>query len=108
MFGVREVRVLPADQLAPVREDLRQALASADERERPGLEAALRLVEGYTPEELRRRWVAGILAETAVDPKTDTVNAVRDLRRAVPSLSLTDAVTLVKELAAQDENSRLP
>jgi hypothetical protein len=57
MFGLRQVRLLPVDQLAPVREDLREALLASGERERPGLEAALRIIEGHSPEELRRRWV---------------------------------------------------
>ena len=106
MFGLRQVRVLPADQLAPVREDLRKALAAAGERERPGLEAALRIIEGYSPAELRRRWVAGILTEAAADPRTDTVKAVKALRGAVPALSLSDAVAMVKEAASQPEGSR--
>jgi len=106
MFGLRQVRVLPADQLGPVREDLRKALAASGERERPGLEAALRIIEGYPPGELLRRWVSGILTAAAVDPRTDTVRAIKALRDAVPALSLADAVALVKEAAAQPEDSR--
>lgn len=101
MFGLRQVRVLLADQLAPVREDLQQALGASGERERPGLEAALQIVGEYSPEELRRRWVAGILSAASVDPRTDAVKAVKVLRGAVPGLSLLDAVAMVKEAASQ-------
>ena len=101
MFGLRQARVLPVDQLAPVREDLRKALLTSGERERPGLEAALRITEEYSPDELRRRWVAGILTAASVDPRANTVKAVKALRDAVPLLSLSDAVQLVKEAAAQ-------
>jgi hypothetical protein len=105
MFGLRQTKVLPVDQLAPVREDLRKELLAADEHERPGLAAALRIVEGYSPAELRRRWVAGILEAAPVDPRTDTVRAIKALRDAVPLLSLSDAVALVQEVAAQPEDS---
>jgi hypothetical protein len=97
IFGSRQTSALPVDQLAPVREDLRKALAAAGERERPGLEEALRTIGEYSPEELRRRWVAGILTAAAVNPQTDSVKAVKALRDAAPGLSLSDAVALVKE-----------
>lgn len=105
MFGLRQPRVLPVDQLGPVREDLQKALAASGERERPGLEAALRIVEGHSPEELRRRWVASILRRAGVDPRTETVKAVKALRDAVPALSLRDAVAMVKETVAAQEGS---
>jgi hypothetical protein len=100
MFGSRQTLILPVDQLAPVREDLQAALAASDERERPGLQAALRVVESYSPQDLRRRWVAGVLAAAEADPRANTVQAVKALRGAVPGLSLTDAVALVKEAGA--------
>lgn len=97
MFGSRQTLILPVDQLAPVREDLQAALAASDEHQRPGLEAALRIVEGYSPQDLRRRWVASVLAAAAADPGANTVQAVKALRGAVPGLSLADAVALVRE-----------
>jgi hypothetical protein len=104
MFGLRQTQVLPADQLAPVREDLRKALAVSGERERPGLEAALRIIEQSSPEELRRRWVTGILMAASVDPQVSTVTAVKAVRDAVSGLSLGDAVALVKEATSQPED----
>ena len=105
MFGARQMWVQPADQLAPVREDLQKALAASGERERPGLEAALRIIEEYSPGELRRRWVTGILTAASADPRANTVHAVKALRDAAPGLSLSDAVALVKEAASQPEDS---
>jgi hypothetical protein len=96
----RQAPILLVDQLTPIRTDLLRALETADERERPGLEAALQLVNEYSPAELRRRWVLGILDEASVDPRTHAVKAVKALRDAVPSLSLIDANALVKEAAA--------
>jgi hypothetical protein len=96
-FGSRRRSALPVDQLGPVREDLQKALAAAGERERPGLEEALRIIGRYSPEQLRRRWVADTLTAAAVDPQTDTVKAVKALRDAAPGLSLSDAVAMVKE-----------
>jgi hypothetical protein len=106
MFGLQQTRVVLVDQLGPVREDLRKALAASGERERPGLESALRIIEEYPAGELRRRWAAGILAEAAADPRTDMVKAVKALRDAVPALSLRDAVAMVKEAASPPGESR--
>jgi hypothetical protein len=107
MFGSRQTRApLPVDQLALVREDLREALLASGERERPGLEAALRMIEEYSPEELRRRWATGILTAASVDPRADTVKAVKALRGAEPALSLSDAVALAKEAASWPAGSR--
>jgi hypothetical protein len=86
--------------------ELRRALDSADEAERPGLARALALVEGAparTEAELRGRWArerieaAGIGAE---ELKAASVHAVKALRDAEPGLSLLQAVNLTKEAAA--------
>jgi hypothetical protein len=92
-----------------VREDLRKALLASGERERPGLEAGLRIIGEYSPEELRRRRVAGILTAASADPRANTVKAVKAPRfsEAAPALSLSDAVALAKEATSQPEDSSL-
>jgi hypothetical protein len=65
------------DQFTPIRTDLPRALETVDERERPGLEAAIRMLDEYSPAELRHRWVPGILDEASVDLREHAVKVVR-------------------------------
>ncbi|TVL88149.1 hypothetical protein LRS74_20145 [Streptomyces sp. LX-29] len=79
---------------------LRQALATADDAERPGLERAVALIaeqRALSDAELRVRWVRRALAGSGVDDHTDQVTAVRALRKAEPQLGLSTAVLLVGE-----------
>ncbi|MDT0450866.1 hypothetical protein [Streptomyces hesseae] len=79
---------------------VREALETASEAERPGLERAAGLIALHAarPErEIRAEWTRGILATAGVDPREQEVHAVRALRRAEPGLSLKSAVQLVRE-----------
>jgi DNA-binding phage protein len=85
-----------------VEDALRQALETADADERAGLQRALTVVEqtvGLPDVQVRRRWVRDILNRTGVDAASDSVNAVKVLRQAVPGLSLAAAYQLVKDVA---------
>lgn len=79
---------------------LRQALESAGPAERPGLERAVDIAEAtaaLADEQVRRSWVRGILKAAGADAERDLVGAVKSLRQAVPSLTLTAAYQLVKD-----------
>ncbi|MEU3351647.1 hypothetical protein [Streptomyces sp. NPDC037389] len=83
-----------------VADAVREALETAGEAERPGLERAAGLIALHAarPErEIRAEWTRGILAAAGVDPREQEVHAVRALRRAEPGLSLKSAVQLVRE-----------
>ncbi|ALM41186.1 hypothetical protein SFR_4571 [Streptomyces sp. FR-008] len=73
---------------------LERTLADAPESERPGLRRALaaRLDE----DTLRTRWLDARLASVAFTGDRDSVAAVRALRKAEPTLSLTEAVSLLR------------
>lgn len=80
---------------------LRQALDTADDGERAGLQRALTVVEqttGLPDAQVRRRWARDILHREGVDAAADGVNAVKTLRQTVPGLSLTAACQLVKDV----------
>ncbi|MFC8230572.1 hypothetical protein [Streptomyces sp. NPDC057287] len=82
---------------------LRDALSTAPDEERPGLERALAVVEraAAVPDaELRGRWVRQRLSAAGYEGPADSVEAIRILRRAEPGLSLLSAVTYSKEAAA--------
>ncbi|KIZ19205.1 hypothetical protein [Streptomyces natalensis] len=81
---------------------LRQALESADPAERSGMERALEIAEAtaaLADEQVRRAWVRGILEAAGANVERDLEAAVKSLRQAVPSLSLTAAYQLVKDVA---------
>ncbi|MEU0337059.1 hypothetical protein [Streptomyces sp. NPDC006193] len=85
---------------------LRRALAEASAEERPGLERAAALVASTaaaTSSALRARWVRSRLADAGFTGDITSVAAVRELRRAEPTLSLLAAVQLQKEAAAHPE-----
>ncbi|OWA06683.1 hypothetical protein B9W68_19800 [Streptomyces sp. CS227] len=77
---------------------LGQALADAPEDERPGLQRALAVARAARLDEdtLRTRWLDGRLASVAFTGDRDSVAAVRALRKAEPTLSLTEAVALLR------------
>ncbi|MEU8582272.1 hypothetical protein [Streptomyces abikoensis] len=86
-----------------VADAVREALETASEAERPGLEraAALIALHAARPErEIRAEWTRGVLAAAGVDPREQEVHAVRAVRRAEPGLSLKAAVQLVREAVA--------
>ncbi|MFF3001921.1 hypothetical protein ACFVTF_03825 [Kitasatospora sp. NPDC057940] len=87
--------------LDDVRAELLAEIRTAGAAERPGLEAALRVVDRQVivaDEERVRRWASRILAAADVDPALDMVRAVKVLRDAVPGLGLISANDLVKSV----------
>ncbi|MEY6566331.1 hypothetical protein AB8B12_15610 [Streptomyces sp. PGLac3x] len=77
---------------------LEHALADAPETERPGLERALAVAHAARLDEdtLRTRWLDARLSSVAFTGDRDSVAAVRALRKAEPTLSLTEAVSLLR------------
>ncbi|MFG3313534.1 hypothetical protein ACGF0C_16385 [Streptomyces albidoflavus] len=77
---------------------LERALADAPESERPGLRRALAVARAARLDEdtLRTRWLDARLASVAFTGDRDSVAAVRALRKAEPTLSLTEAVSLLR------------
>ncbi|MEV5978200.1 hypothetical protein [Streptomyces sp. NPDC052114] len=104
MFGgKRELMVITLRDADTVADELREALATADPAERPGLERALEVVArtAATPDaEVRGRWALRQLAAAGHTGPADSVHAVKALRQAEPGLSLVTAVQLSKEAAA--------
>ncbi|ARZ67822.1 hypothetical protein SMD11_2170 [Streptomyces albireticuli] len=85
---------------AAVADAVAEALASASDAERPGLERAAALIaeRAARPErEVRAEWVRGVCAEAGVDPVAQELHAIRAVRKAEPRLRLADAVQLVRE-----------
>ncbi|MEU1123241.1 hypothetical protein ABZ371_06560 [Streptomyces sp. NPDC005899] len=92
-------------EAADVGELLREALGTASDAERPGLERAVALVEraAEVPDaELRARWVRRRLSAAGYEGQADTVEAVRILRKAEPGLSLLSAVRYSREAAGAE------
>ncbi|MEU3571035.1 hypothetical protein AB0E96_21830 [Kitasatospora sp. NPDC036755] len=102
MFSSRETHLVVLRELDVVRTALQEELAAAGPEERPGLERALSVLDGMgrNEQQLKAKWVNGLLEQTGIDPRTQEVRAVRELRRAVPGLSLVAAVDLVKQVTA--------
>ncbi|MFI1222585.1 MULTISPECIES: hypothetical protein [unclassified Streptomyces] len=85
--------------------ELRRALETAADAERPGLERALALAEesaGRPDAELRGRWVRQRLAAAGHEGPADSVQAIKILRQAEPGLTLLQAATYAKEAAATE------
>ncbi|MER7766062.1 hypothetical protein [Kitasatospora sp. NPDC096140] len=102
MFSSRETHVIVLRELDDARTALHEALAAATAEERPGLERALSVLDGMggTEQQLKAKWATGLLAQAGIDPRAKEVVAIRELRRAVPGLSLAAAVDLVKQVNA--------
>ncbi|MFI8454341.1 hypothetical protein [Kitasatospora sp. NPDC085464] len=102
MFSSRETHVVVLRELDDARTALREAMTAATAEERPGLERALSILDGLggNEQQLKAKWVTGLLEQAGVDPRTKEVVAIRELRRAVPGLSLAAAVDLVKQVNA--------
>ncbi|MEU8760736.1 hypothetical protein [Streptomyces sp. NPDC048659] len=102
MFGNDALPIVVLHDLEDVRAELVAELGAAGEAERPGLEAALRVVDrraAVDDGEHVRRWVSRTLAAAGVDPAQDFVRAVKTLREAAPGLGLVAANDLVKSVA---------
>ncbi|MEU7579534.1 hypothetical protein AB0B50_18225 [Streptomyces sp. NPDC041068] len=104
MFGTkRELMVIALRDTDAVADELREALATADERDRPGLERAAALLArtAAVPDtEVRGRWALRQIAAAGHTGPADSVHAIKALRQAEPGLSLASAVRLSKEAAA--------
>lgn len=99
-FGNQGLNVLVLRDADELGHTLRQALAAADEAERPGLERALALIgehRALSDADLRVRWVRRALAGSGVGEESDQVTVVRALRKAEPDLGLATAVRLANE-----------
>ncbi|GGU10369.1 hypothetical protein [Streptomyces violascens] len=105
MLGRKELSVLVLRDANHIAQELREALTSAGEAERPGLEAALRIAEraaAVPDRELRARWVREQRASVGyTGPDDESVHAVKALRQAQPGLGLRSAVQLTKDAAAK-------
>ncbi|MEV7774461.1 hypothetical protein [Kitasatospora sp. NPDC086791] len=99
MFSSRETHLVVLRELDVARTALREALAAAGAEEQPGLERALSVLDGLrgNEQQLKGKWVGGLLDQAGIDPRTNEVSAVRELRRAIPGLGLAAAVDLVKQ-----------
>ncbi|MER7580835.1 hypothetical protein [Kitasatospora sp. NPDC097691] len=102
MFSSRETHLVVLRELDVVRTALREALTAATTEERPGLERALSVLDGLggNEQQLKAKWVGGLLEQAGIDPRTEEVVAIRELRRAVPGLGLAAAVDLLKQVNA--------
>ncbi|MFJ3221385.1 hypothetical protein ACIPLC_36380 [Kitasatospora sp. NPDC086801] len=101
MFTKNAPTIVVLHDLDDIRAELLAELQTAGAAERPGLEAALRLVDRQVTvahEERVRRWVSRTLSAADVDPALDPVRAVRVLREAVPGLGLISANDMVKSV----------
>ncbi|MFC0601393.1 hypothetical protein [Streptomyces palmae] len=95
--GLNVLVLRDAEELALA---FRQALATADDAERPGLERAVALVDeqiALSDADLRVRWTRRALAGSGVDESTDRISVIRALRKAEPDLGLATAVRLAGE-----------
>lgn len=104
MFGTkRELMVIALRDTDTIADELREALATADAVERPGLERAAAIVAraaAVPDSEVRARWALRHLASVGHTGPADSVRAVKALRQAQPDLSLATAVRVSKEAAA--------
>ncbi|MFJ6695953.1 hypothetical protein ACIQM4_07755 [Streptomyces sp. NPDC091272] len=102
-FSRPEVQVVAVSDRAEILDALRRAADGADEAERAGLARALAVVEATPardPAELRGRWARERIEAAGIEPKADSIVAIKALRKAEPGLSLAQAVALAKEAAA--------
>ncbi|MER5949934.1 hypothetical protein ABT127_28160 [Streptomyces sp. NPDC001904] len=98
----RELNVLVLRDADRIADAVHHALRNASDSERPGLERAAALIaEQAAASEagVRGRWVRDQLAAAGYEGPADTVQAIKILRRAQPSLSLYGAVQLAKDAA---------
>ncbi|GAA2386196.1 hypothetical protein GCM10010420_06110 [Streptomyces glaucosporus] len=106
--GKRETAVVVVRDSEEVVEALREALETAPEEERAGLERAVAVAtaaaEGLVADEARARaeWTRRRLEAVGFSGPLDSVRAVKALREAEPSLSLRTAVELTREAARRD------
>ncbi|MEV7289717.1 hypothetical protein AB0O01_35075 [Streptomyces sp. NPDC093252] len=89
--------------LDAVKAEITEALATADETRRPGLEAAARIVDRHlthSDEQRTRDWVRRFVQDSGLDAERDQVRAVKALREAVPGLGLIAANDLVTSVTS--------
>ncbi|MEV3860275.1 hypothetical protein AB0J38_38975 [Streptomyces sp. NPDC050095] len=99
----RELNVLVLRDADRIAAAVHAALQDASDAERPGLERAAALVAeaaDASDAEVRGRWVRDRLDDAGHEGPADSVQAIRALRAAEPSLSLYAAVRLAKDAAS--------
>ncbi|MGW7415551.1 hypothetical protein [Streptomyces sp. NPDC054863] len=102
-FSRPETQIVALSDRDEILDALRQAAETAEEAERPGLLRALAVVEAAPARsgaEMRGRWARERIEAAGVEPKADSILAIKVLRQAEPGLSLAQAVALAKDAAA--------
>jgi hypothetical protein len=102
MAHTHHINLVVLHDVDTVRAAVEQALAHADEAERPGLRRALTIIDEARADDgdLKVRWARRYLADAGVPAGDTGTGAIRALRQAVPGLGLAEAVELV-QLAAR-------
>ncbi|MET8828463.1 hypothetical protein ABZX40_22825 [Streptomyces sp. NPDC004610] len=98
MAGRNAPPFLVLHDLDAVKAEITTALATADDTQRPGLEAAARIVDRHLTHSDAQRtqdWVRRFVQDTGIDVEREPVKAVKALREAVPGLGLIAANDLV-------------
>ncbi|WP_336605623.1 hypothetical protein [Streptomyces sp. BA2] len=98
MASKNEPPIVVLHDLEDVRSEINAALETASDNRRPGLQAALDILNRHataTDDQRIRQWVRRTLSEAGVEPD-EHVRAVKALRDAVPGLGLIAANDLVK------------
>lgn len=99
MVSKNQPPIVVLHDLEDVRLEINVALEAASESQRPGLQAALDILNRCataTDDQLVREWVRRTVSEAGVEIGEDHVRAVKALRDAVPGLGLISANDLVK------------
>ncbi|MER7014409.1 hypothetical protein ABT324_23535 [Saccharopolyspora sp. NPDC000359] len=106
MFGSkREAHIIVLNDLDEGREAVRRTLEVAAAEDVPGLQRALRILDSTrTAEDPKIRWTRQVLEKAGIDPLEREVQAVRELRKELPGLSLVAAVEMVRALNPEARN----
>ncbi|GAA2327214.1 hypothetical protein OKJ48_40430 [Streptomyces kunmingensis] len=105
----RELNVLVLRDTDRVADAVQEALRTAPDAERAGLERAAALIAeaaARSDAELRGDWVRAHLTAAGHDGPADSVQAIKLLRQAEPTLSLYAAVRLAKDAAGSEQRPR--
>lgn len=107
MFGKHEAHFMVFNDLDGGREAVRRELEGASAEEVPGLQRALRILDEVASDEPPKiRWTREVLAKAGIDPLEREVQAVREVRKELPGLSLVAAVDLVRALNPDAKRQR--
>ncbi|MBF6507810.1 hypothetical protein IU422_08630 [Nocardia farcinica] len=108
MFGKkRETHFIVLNDLDDGREAVRRALETAAAEDVPGLQRALRILDGASAaEDPKIRWTRQVLEKAGIDPLEREVQAVREVRKELPGLPLVAAVEMVRALNPEARRKR--